>query len=97
MTLLESSFTNNLGFEIIGSSEVREDAFLFGEAPSRVVVSVTETGEDAFLDALKDSKTPFMLLGHVTQGKLVVDDKDFGKVADYKEIYNNSLAEKLMK
>ena len=97
MTLLESSFTNNLGFEIISSSEVREDAFLFGEAPSRVVVSVTETGEDAFLDALKDSKTPFMLLGHVTQGKLVVDDKDFGMIADYKEIYNNSLAEKLMK
>jgi len=97
MTLLESSFTNNLGFEIIGSSEVRDDAFLFGEAPSRVVVSVTETGEDAFLDALKDSKTPFMLLGHVTQGKLVVDDKDFGNVADYKEIYNNSLGEKLMK
>ena len=97
MTLLESSFANNLGFEIIGSSEVREDAFLFGEAPSRVVVSVTETGEDSFLDALKDSKTPFMLLGHVTQGKLVVDDKDFGMIADYKEIYNNSLAEKLMK
>ena len=97
MTLLESSFTNNLGFEIIGSSEVRDDAFLFGEAPSRVVVSVTETGEDAFLDALKDSKTPFMLLGHVTQGRLVVDDKDFGMIADYKEIYNNSLAEKLMK
>ena len=97
MTLLESSFTNNLGFEIIGSSEVRDDAFLFGEAPSRVVVSVTETGEDAFLDALKDSKTPFMLLGHVTQGKLIVDDKDFGMVAEYKEIYNNSLADKLMK
>jgi phosphoribosylformylglycinamidine synthase II len=97
MTLLESSFTNNLGFEIISSSEVREDAFLFGEAPSRVVVSVTETGEDDFLDALKGGKTPFMLLGHVTQGKLIVDDKDFGKVAEYKEIYNNSLGEKLMK
>jgi phosphoribosylformylglycinamidine synthase len=96
ITLLESSFTNNLGFEIIGSSEVREDAFLFGEAPSRVVVSVTETGEDAFLDALKGSKIPFMLLGHVTKGKLVVDDKDFGMMADYKEIYNNSLAEKMM-
>jgi len=37
------------------------------------------------------------LLGHVTQGKLVVDDKDFGNVANYKEIYNNSLGEKLMK
>jgi phosphoribosylformylglycinamidine synthase len=97
MTLLESSFTNNLGFEIVSSSAVREDAFLFGEAPSRVVVSVTETGEDAFLDALQGSTTPFMLLGHVTQGRLVVDDKNFGMVEEYKTIYNNSLAEKLNK
>jgi len=97
ITLLESSFVNNVGFEIVSSSAVREDAFLFGEAPSRVVVSVTETGEDAFLDALKTSKTPFMLLGHVTQGRVVVDDIDFGNVKEYKTIYNNSLAEKLTK
>jgi len=97
ITLLESSFTNKLGFEIVSSSEVREDAFLFGEAPSRVVVSVTETGEDAFLDALQANTTPFMLLGHVTQGRLVVDDKNFGVIEEYKTIYNNSLAEKLNK
>jgi phosphoribosylformylglycinamidine synthase len=97
ITLLESSFVNNVGFEIVSSSAVREDAFLFGEAPSRVVVSVTETGEDAFLDTLKTSKTPFMLLGHVTQGRVVVDDINFGNVKEYKTIYNNSLSEKLMK
>ncbi len=97
MTLLESSFTNNLGFEIVSCSEGREDAFLFGESPSRVVVSVTETGEDDFLDTLKETNTPFMLLGHVTQGKIIVDDTNFGMVSEYKEIYNNSLAEKLMK
>ena len=97
ISLLESSFTNNLGFEIISSSEVREDAFLFGEAPSRVVVSVTETGEDAFLDVLKDCKTPFILLGHVTKGRIAIDNKDFGKIDEYKEIYNNSLAGKLNK
>ncbi len=96
-TLLESSFTNNLGFEIVSSSEVREDAFLFGESPSRVVVSVTETGEDAFLDVLKDCKTPFILLGHVTKGRITVDDTNFGKIDEYKKIYNNSLAEKLSK
>ena len=96
-TLLESSFTNNLGFEIVSSSEVREDAFLFGESPSRVVVSVTETGEDAFLDVLKDCKTPFILLGHVTKGRITVDDTNFGKIDEYKTIYNNSLAEKLNK
>ena len=31
ITLLESSFTNNLGFEIVSSSEVRDDVFLFGD------------------------------------------------------------------
>ena len=96
-TLLESSFTNNLGFEIVSSSEVREDAFLFGESPSRVVVSVSETGEDAFLDVLKDCKTPFILLGHVTKGRIAVDDTNFGKIDEYKKIYNNSLADKLNK
>tara|TARA_B100001248_G_scaffold235703_1_gene198617 strand:+ start:3462 stop:5702 length:2241 start_codon:yes stop_codon:yes gene_type:complete len=95
ITLLESAFTNNLGFEIVSSSEVREDAFLFGESPSRVIVSVTETGEDAFLDILNKRKTPFMLLGHVTKGRIVVDDRNFGKIQDYKIIYNQSLSNDL--
>ena len=95
IALLESSFTNNVGFEIVSSSEAREDAFLFGEAPSRVIVSVTEIGEDAFLDVLKDSSTPFMLLGHVTNGRIAVDEKNFGMIEEYKSIYKNSLADKL--
>ena len=95
ISLIESCFQNNLGFEIVSSSDVREDAFLFGESPSRVIVSVTETGEDAFLDALNDQKTPFMLLGHVTKGRVVVDDVNFGEISDYKKLYNNSLKDKL--
>jgi len=95
ITLLESSFTNDLGFEIVTSSEVREDAFLFGESPSRVIVSVTETGEDAFLDLLNDLNTPFVLLGHVTKGRISIDSSDFGDICEYKKIYNESLARKL--
>ncbi len=95
IALLESSFTNNLGFEIVSSSEVREDAFLFGESPSRVIVSVTETGEDSFLDVLRDNNTPFMLLGHITQGRITVDDKNFGSIEDYRRIYYNALENKL--
>ena len=95
ISLLESAFANNLGFEIVTSSEVRDDAFLFGESPTRVVVSVTETGEDDFLDVLRDLDTPFMLLGHVTKGRIAIDDQNFGSIEEYKEIYNNSLSEKL--
>ena len=79
----------------MSSSDVREDAFLFGESPSRVVVSVTETGEDAFLDVLNDCNTPFMLLGHVTKGRITVDDNEFGTIKQYKKIYNSSLKDKL--
>ena len=62
ITLLESALVNNLGFDITTSSEIREDAFLFGEGPSRIIVSVREVKEDRFLDLLKESKIPFSLL-----------------------------------
>ena len=95
ITLLESSMVNNLGFDITTSSEVREDAFLFGESPTRVIVSVREVKEDRFLDLLENSSLPFSLLGHVSKGEIRIDDKSFGTVSEYKSIYQNSLAKKL--
>ena len=95
ITLLESSMVNNLGFDITTSSEIREDAFLFGESPSRVIVSVREVKEDRFLDLLENSSLPFSLLGHVSKGEIRIDDKSFGTVSEYKSIYQNSLGKKL--
>ena len=95
ITLLESAMVNNLGFDITTSAEIREDAFLFGESPSRVIVSVRETMEDAFLDTLKDINVPFVLLGHVTRGEIRVDDKVFGNIKEYKMLYDNALEDKL--
>ena len=95
ITLLESSMVKNLGFDITTSSEVREDAFLFGESPSRVIVSVREVIEDNFLDILNERDTPFVLLGHVTKGEIRIDDKVFGDIIEYKDIYTNSLSDKL--
>ena len=95
ITLLESAMVNDLGFDITTSSEIREDAFLFGESPSRVIVSVREVKEDRFLDLLKKSDLPFSLIGHVSKGEIRVDDQSYGDVSEYKEIYQNSLAKKL--
>ena len=95
ITLLESSMVNNLGFDITTSAEIREDAFLFGESPSRVIISVREVKEDRFLDILRESNIPFTLIGHVSKGEIRVDDQSFGDVAEYKEIYNTALAAKL--
>ncbi|MEE2700509.1 MAG: phosphoribosylformylglycinamidine synthase subunit PurL [Bacteroidota bacterium] len=95
ITLLESAMYNNLGFDITSCSEIREDAFLFGESPSRVVVSIRECNEGKFLDMLINTKIPFALIGHVTKGEIRVDDQSFGDVAEFKEIYNDSLGERL--
>ena len=96
ITLLESAMVNNLGFDITTCSEIREDAFLFGEAPSRVIVSVREVKEDRFLDILKKSNQVFSLIGHVSKSEIRIDDISFGEVKEYKEIYQNALAEKLV-
>ena len=92
ITLLESAMPKNLGFDITTSSEIREDAFLFGEAPSRVVVSVRETSEDAFLDLMKKSQVPYTLIGHVTKGEIRVDEHSFGEVGEFKDLFDTSLA-----
>ena len=48
VTLVEMSMPRELGFDIVMDSEIRDDAFLFGEGQGRVVVSVTEEEEEAF-------------------------------------------------
>ena len=95
ISLLESSMVNNLGFDITTCSEIREDAFLFGESPSRIIVSVREVKEDRFLDMMKASDIPFALMGHVSKGEIRIDDRSFGNIKEYKQIYNNTLSKKL--
>ncbi len=89
--LAESSFDNNLGFDITSDAEVRKDAFLFGEAQGRVVISVDPEKESDFIDLMLDMDFPFSTLGHVTKGEIRVDDISFGFVKDIKKIYNTAL------
>ncbi len=95
ITLLESSMVNNLGFSINSAENIRKDAFLFGETPSRVVVSIDNSKKQAFEDLLSKSKTSFNLLGTVTKGNLLVDGELFGDVSTYKQKFDTSLTKKM--
>lgn len=95
IALTEMSMPSNLGFDIVTDSEVREDAFLFGEAQSRVVVGVSEAQEDEFLEAMMKQNVPYTLLGHVTKGKICVDDEHYGFVAEMKDVFDNALGNTL--
>ena len=95
ITLLESSMANNLGFSINSDDNIRKDAFLFGESPSRVVVSINNSNKQAFEDLLSKTKTSFHQIGSVTEGDLFVDGELFGNVSDYKQKFDTSLTKKM--
>lgn len=91
IALAEMSFPNGLGFDIVTDSEVREDAFLFGEAQSRVVVTVSEEQEQDFIEFMMESNVTYTLLGHVTKGKFMVDEEHYGFCSEAKDIYDSAL------
>ncbi len=95
ITLLESAMHRNLGFDILTESEIREDAFLFGEAQGRAVVSVDASMEMDFIDFMRSIKFPFSVLGKVTKGDILIDDIKFGHVSDFKGIYNSVIGDKM--
>jgi phosphoribosylformylglycinamidine synthase len=97
VTLVEMGLPNSLGFDIVTDSEIRRDAFLFGEGQSRVVVTVVEDYEDEFLDFVAENNVPVMLLGHVTKGRVTVDEENFGFIEDMRHLYEESIAEEMMK
>ncbi len=94
-TLVEMSMPRGLGFDIEADGEVRLDAFLFGEAQGRVVVTVSEDAEDEFIEYLATIDVPSTLLGHVTKGKLVVDGEHFGFINEAKDLFDNALEKRL--
>jgi phosphoribosylformylglycinamidine synthase len=95
ITLLESAMVNNLGFDISTDEDFRKDAFLFGEAQGRVVVSVKDSDEDAFIDFMSITSVEFTYIGDVAETDIVIDDEVFFSVAEAKEIYDTVLEKKL--
>jgi phosphoribosylformylglycinamidine synthase II len=95
ISLTEMSMPRELGFDIVTDAEIREDAFLFGEGQGRVVVTVTEDNEEGFIEFMMGSGVPFTLLGHVTKGKMMVDDEHYGFIAEAKEIFDNALGKRI--
>ncbi|MGC9373683.1 MAG: phosphoribosylformylglycinamidine synthase subunit PurL [Bacteroidales bacterium] len=95
ITLVESAMVKGFGFDVTADADIRKDAFLFGESQSRVVVSVSPTNEDHFIDFMIEQKIPFSALGHVTKSEFRIDDNSYGFVHDIKKWYDNALEELL--
>ncbi len=92
ITLMESAFTNNLGFDVTKTSAVRDDAYWFGEAQSRVVVSVAASSTEKVEAKLKSANIPFEKSGSVIAGNVVINGEDWGTIGLWKDKYDNAIA-----
>lgn len=92
VTLVECSFLNERGFKVKSTGKYREDAYWFGEAQGRVVVSVDPTRVESFE---KSMKIPFEKIGVVQGQNISVNEEDWGSVAHWLKIYEDVLT-KLM-
>jgi phosphoribosylformylglycinamidine synthase II len=91
IALVESAMPNGLGFEIESDSSIRKDAFLFGEAQGRVVVSISPEEQERFIELMATSEVDFSFLGTVSNGYLTIDEESFGNIVDIKLVYDNVL------
>ncbi len=97
VTLVESSFTSNLGFDVIQKDEqIRSDAYWFGEAQSRVVVSVNNAQKERFINTISSKKIPHSFLGDVTTGVTKISNENWGDIDKWKTMYDDAIGE-LMK
>jgi phosphoribosylformylglycinamidine synthase len=91
VTLLESAFINDLGFDVSSANDaIRKDAYWFGEAQSRVVVSVAANKADAFKSMMGNH--PYEFLGTVTSGDVRVAGETWGDIESWKDRYDSSIA-----
>jgi phosphoribosylformylglycinamidine synthase len=96
ITLFESAFYKGLGFNVKNVlSDIRKDAYWFGEAQGRVVVSVGKAFNEHFLQFMKAQAVPFFNIGEVAHSQIVVDDENWEFIDYWKSLYNNAIANML--
>jgi len=98
ITLLESAFQRNKGFEVAQTdADIRKDAYWFGEAQGRVVVSVSQENNDAFMTAINAQQVPCVKLGMVSEQNVVIDNENWGSISNWKLMYENAIGNYLSK
>jgi phosphoribosylformylglycinamidine synthase II len=90
--LLESGFNRSLGFDVQQSAtDIRKDAYWFGEAQSRVVISCTIKNAEEVLSQLSALNIPFEYLGIVTDSSIDMEGEYWGHIAEWKELYDTAI------
>jgi phosphoribosylformylglycinamidine synthase II len=95
VALLESGFPNNLGFSVSEKSALRKDAYWFGEAQGRVVVSCSTQKAELIMQNAKEAGVAVAEFGTVTAGNIEVNGENWGNIGEWKNKYDTAI-EKLL-
>jgi phosphoribosylformylglycinamidine synthase subunit PurL len=95
VTMLEKGFNRNLGFDVHADTDLRKDAFWFGEAQSRVVVTCSKQNAENIKHKAAANNIPVTILGKVTSGEIKVNGESWGNTIAWKEKYDTAI-EKLL-
>lgn len=91
VALMESAMPQNFGFDLSLPDNIRPDAFLFGEAQSRVLVSVRTVDLPILAQLLREENVPYREIGQVTSGTASIQGEDWGPVRNWKKTYDTLL------
>ncbi len=97
VTLAESAFPRGLGFDVKSDAGIRQDAMWFGEAQSRVIVSVSPAKQAAFEAHLAGLGVKSTQLGTVKGTDMVVDGQVVSSLAKASGSYFTALETALTK
>lgn len=97
VTLAESAFPRGLGFDVKSDAGIRQDAMWFGEAQSRVIVSVAPAKQASFEAHLAGLGIKSSQLGTVKGTDMVVDGQVVSSLAKASGSYFTALETALTK
>ncbi len=97
VALAEKTFQNGLGFNVhITDTDLRKDAYLFGEAQSRIVLTCNAADLQNVVQLAQTSGIQAHEIGLVSGQEMIVDHVSFGTVETFKALYNNGLTQHLV-
>lgn len=95
ITLTESAMQGKIGFDVCTESGFRKDAWLFGEAQGRVVISVSSEHKAAVEAHFAKQNVKCLQIGTVKGSEMIIDSVNFGSVQQNENTYSNALAARL--
>ena len=91
VALFESAFYNDFGFDINADINIRKDAFWFGEAQSRILISCNNDKLQSLKNKAASAGINIAILGKATNGDITINNENWSDINEWKYLYDTSI------